>query len=326
MLEARFTTDGYPLDVLKVAGAVDEYAFGAQVIALANLPHGAENAAPYIKRLTFLSAPAARQMMTMLLNGELVGGDLGQELLDASYAATSFDPASTCRLCARQFHPRWLPHERGSTHPRWEVCPRCLEAMYKDGVPARARASLKELAELARLLGHVPTANWRERLEDETHDFDLYVRLVRQSWRVAPSAWYKAAYGSWFQALVASGVLAAGDLRRAVGYRTIAADGHLCLSLGERTIDDWLHTHEIPHTREPSYPGSRYRADWLVNGRLVEYFGLSGVPEYDAKSEAKRLVAGAAGIPLVEITPADLADWEASQVRVATELGVCLSR
>lgn len=325
MREARFTTEGYPLDVLKVARAAHEYSLGAQVIALTDLPHGAENAAPYVKRLTFLSAPAARQMMTMLLHGQLVGGDLDQDMLDASYVATSFDPPSTCRLCSQEFRPRWLPHERGSTHPRWQVCPTCMEAMYKDGVPVRGTASLEELAELVRLLGHVPSANWRESIEDETDDFDRYIPLVRQSWRVAPSTRYTFEYGSWFQALVASGVLAVGDERRTIGYRTIAADGHLCLSLGERTIDDWLHAHKVAHTREPSYPNSRYRADWLVNGRLVEYFGLAGVPEYDAKSAAKRVVAGAAGMPLVEITPVDLADWEASQVRVATELGVWLS-
>jgi len=41
---------------------------------------------------------------------------------------------------------------------------------------------------------------------------------------------------------------------------------------------------------------------------LVEYFGLAGNPEYDAKTEAKMKVAAEFGVVLIALYPRDLAD------------------
>lgn len=91
----------------------------------------------------------------------------------------------------------------------------------------------------------------------------------------------------------------------------LAKDGHTCLSLTEKTIDDFLCDHGIPHTKEPSYPGSKYRADFEVKGSFIEYFGLAGEPSYDQRIKDKKALAKDAGINLVSIYPKDLInrDW-----------------
>jgi len=90
-------------------------------------------------------------------------------------------------------------------------------------------------------------------------------------------------FGSWHGALAASGVLGDGTERMSRGVRSIADDGQLCLSYGERTIDDWLHKQVIAHTREPPYPGTNYRGGFLVGDLIIEYLGLHGNPDYDAR-------------------------------------------
>jgi hypothetical protein len=116
----------------------------------------------------------------------------------------------------------------------------------------------------------------------------------------------KAAYGNWLSALTAAGVIDETGLRMSRGTRCLAEDGHECSSFGEKTIDDLLHRASIDHSREPHYPGSNYRADFKIQDALVEFFGLAGNAEYDAKSDVKRQLAKEHGITLIEVFPKDL--------------------
>jgi hypothetical protein len=85
-------------------------------------------------------------------------------------------------------------------------------------------------------------------------------------------------------------------------------DGHVCLSLAEKIIDDWLYQHGIAHEREPHYPQHEsfnprglLRADWRIGPIMVEYFGLVGDPHYDAKMTRKIALAQETGIKLISI-------------------------
>lgn len=322
--EARVTPAGFPLDVLRVAEQDGTVAYAENIVHLDRLPLGRAHAEAHLKRLSFLSAPAAREMMRQLVAGTLTETSATQELLEASYDPRTFDPPSLCRICGAKFRPDWPLHERGSELPRWQICADCSAQLRTDGLAEREDADpLAALRELGSVLGRVPSARWREGIEG-VREFDRFLTFVRAGWRVRPVKWYADRYGSWLQALAAAGILDLDGDTAAIGHRTVASDGHACLSLGEKTIDDWLFDNEIPHEREPVYPHGKFRGDWLVNGRLVEYFGLKGIPEYDARTEVKRAIARSAQIPLVEITPSDLADWEDAQLRVATELGITL--
>ena len=116
----------------------------------------------------------------------------------------------------------------------------------------------------------------------------------------------KELFGTWLEALIEAGVLEDGTRRTSRGTQCLAKDGHICLSLGEKTIDDFLYQEGLDHQIEPPYPEGNFRADFLVNGVLVEYFGLKGNPDYDAKTEMKRRICKKHGIKLISVYPSDL--------------------
>ena len=113
----------------------------------------------------------------------------------------------------------------------------------------------------------------------------------------------KREFGTWFAVLDEAGLLPDGIRRTARGYQCQAQDGHLCLSLGERTIDDFLHDEGIDHEREPRYPFGRYRADFKVGETLIEYAGLTGDKGYDSKLAMKVHRARSLGIEVLVVFP-----------------------
>ena len=119
--------------------------------------------------------------------------------------------------------------------------------------------------------------------------------------------YYKEDFGSWFKTLIAANVLEEDTRKMSRGYMCLAEDGHECLSLGEKNIDDWLYRHNIEHEKEPRYPGEgNFRADWKVKNYFVEYWGLKGQEDYDNKILLKREITKEYNIDLIEINPDDL--------------------
>jgi hypothetical protein len=92
----------------------------------------------------------------------------------------------------------------------------------------------------------------------------------------------------------------------------LAKDGHECLSLAEKTVDDLLFENGISHEKEPHYPGAMYRADWkiVISGKeiYIELFGLDGQPNYMRRKTEKLLYAKQNGMELVTFERKDLAD------------------
>jgi len=109
----------------------------------------------------------------------------------------------------------------------------------------------------------------------------------------------KTLFGSWLKALIEAEVLEDGARRTSRGTQCLAKDGHVCLSLGEKTIDDLLHSHGITHEKEYPYPERDFRADFLVDGVFIEYFGLTGDPDYDAKTRLKQRICKKHEIKLI---------------------------
>ena len=113
---------------------------------------------------------------------------------------------------------------------------------------------------------------------------------------------------AWTLLLEAAGFTEDG-MRLGRGTLIRARDGHLCHSMLERAVCDFLHQHDIAHDREPRYPidadynptGLR-RADWLLtDGTYVELWGFPNDVSYAAKMEDKRTLARLHGIRLVEL-------------------------
>ena len=102
----------------------------------------------------------------------------------------------------------------------------------------------------------------------------------------------------WTQVLEQSG-LAPARLRTSRGTLIRARDGHLCLSLRERAVCDFLHQHDIDHDREPLYPtddvlnpNGRRRADGFSPTAPWSSCGAcQTTPSYAAKMVEKRELA-----------------------------------
>lgn len=124
----------------------------------------------------------------------------------------------------------------------------------------------------------------------------------------------KKKFGSWFKSMVDTKAVPNGVKMTTRGLWCISSDGHQCHSIDEQTIDNWLHSNKIKHSREPLYPqhdllnfhGKR-RADWKVGDTFIEYFGLVGNKDYDKKTHEKIMLASINHIPLIELYPNDIA-------------------
>lgn len=132
-------------------------------------------------------------------------------------------------------------------------------------------------------------------------------RMLQLRSQFRPNDW------SWVQ-LLADGGLLDGGVRTGRGINITAVDGHLCRSLYEKVIDDFLSYNDIGHSQEPPYPidstlnaKGRKRADWqLEDGTFVEMWGLSSDPAYAARMTEKIELADKFGIDLIGVFPDDL--------------------
>ena len=124
---------------------------------------------------------------------------------------------------------------------------------------------------------------------------------------------YKAThlFGSWNNAVSSAGLEPnrSHDNRMYKRSKTKAADGHLCDSISEAIIDNWLTQNNISHKRDMPYPNTNHKADWAIrDGKtFIEYFGLSNDSlRYDRTIKKKQSLCKDNKIKLIEIYPQDL--------------------
>ncbi len=117
---------------------------------------------------------------------------------------------------------------------------------------------------------------------------------------------FRRVFGSWNKAILASGFKPNPVL---FAKRWLAKDGHICNSLSEKIIDDFLTRNNIQHLKDVYYPNQRkFSADFVVKGKYwVEFVGLKGVlKRYDRLFKRKTLLAKKNGIKIIELYPSDL--------------------
>jgi len=175
---------------------------------------------------------------------------------------------------------------------------------------------LEHLSSLANLLGVIPTRDFRMKLDLSNATEESQIAIVKILRIMPPYEKFLDEFGSWLQALILANVLENGTQRTSRGIRCIANDGHVCNSLAEKMIDDWLSVHAINHEKEPTYPyhaqlnTSRMRADWKVQDIMIEYAGMMNEPSYAAKIKAKQDLAKEFHIAIVILEPKDILDLE----------------
>lgn len=218
-----------------------------------------------------------------------------------------------CLVCEQNFREDALPFPiiRALGMSALDFCAPCIrDAVLSPGLDDRSPEQATEyLRSLAELLGVVPAQGFGTRLEDlggvprELRGSALRLLATKPSVNGV-----KRMFGSWLAGLIAAGVLEDGTRRTARGTQCIAKDGHVCFSLGEKTIDDFLFDNAIAHSKENPYPEGGYRTDFMVGEVFIEYFGLAGDPVYDAKRKIKEAMCRSHGIRLISLEAKDLAN------------------
>jgi hypothetical protein len=223
----------------------------------------------------------------------------------------------------------------GIRKPNWKTCPLCTERFVEDSLPyplvqrlgidgldfcalCMSRAVLQNtgddslsrdkvlayLRDLTDIVQRVPPRGFGERLTDPL-GFDRAEGLAILQLLLKKPTMHRVRelFGSWLQALIEAGILEDGTRRTSRGTQCLAKDGHMCLSLGEKIVDDFLFARGIAHEKKLPYPEGNYRADFTVDGVLIEYLGLAGDPDYDAKTRLKQRICRKHDVRLIMVYP-----------------------
>jgi hypothetical protein len=188
------------------------------------------------------------------------------------------------------------------------ICPKCLnETCHKIRRKGKADDQLKKLYDLYQFLGTLPFYITYTDMFLLFRDREKILELnkkIRELWSAEK---FEQVFGSIMNTLVKSGILKEPFIERGYGRLIYANDGHMCLSLAEKEIDDFLFSNNVKHNKEIYYPNSNYRCDWEVYINevryFIEYFGLMGIYNYTATVEEKKSIASKNNIVLIEIYP-----------------------
>ncbi len=186
------------------------------------------------------------------------------------------------------------------------ICPVCFKKAFDDYKSGTRADQLRNLYQLFLLIGKIPTRDFGS-LFFLFRERQPIVKLVSLLHEIRTPEGYEKEFGSLFAALVKAGVLPEGSKKMVIGTMVLAKDGHLCLSMVEKQIDDFLFESGIKHDKEVHYPSCDYRTDWELFGgntrTFVEYFGLMSNFDYATKAALKQVMAAEAKINLIALYP-----------------------
>jgi len=233
--------------------------------------------------------------------------DIRATELRKSKKAEGINRIRKCKLSRETFDNKHFPQSISFSNrriPQWEVLkyhldihPEKMDPFKRSGSDSDVFSTISNLRDLLDFLGFIPSKN--------VNIWNIYQNIPREKFitfiNLASRAYYPIRYsnvfGSWLKAVIATGYLGPEGIAKGLfGYRVLAKDGHVCNSLIEKTIDDWLFDKSIPHEKEPRYPkivtdylSANVRADWKIGDTYVEFFGLQAKDTYAEKTTAKIL-------------------------------------
>lgn len=119
---------------------------------------------------------------------------------------------------------------------------------------------------------------------------------------------YKAVrgrFGTWNNAIIQAGYIPNPVM---FANKQIAKDGHICDSIAEKIIDDYLSRRHIKHVRNYPYPGAKgFTVDFKVKDYWIEFFGLTGeLKRYDKLRRRKLNLIKKYHLNLIDIYPRDI--------------------
>lgn len=137
---------------------------------------------------------------------------------------------------------------------------------------------------------------------------DFYIKNGRIPTKREFSSTYRAylrVFGTWNNAIKIAGFTPNTEL---FAKKWKAKDGHICDSLSEKIIDDYLYRRNVKHKINVKYPGNYgFTVDFKVGKYWIEFFGLNGQHhEYDRLKEKKLTLVKKYNLKLIAIYPEDL--------------------
>jgi hypothetical protein len=273
-------------------------------------------------RSTVASAALEPEKLESLLAGSLLQG------FYADVHPCEHFELTPCAICGIGYYPQAEGMSAQLAPPRY--CGACyslfngqatMQLVYKNKFD---KADVQEkfvfgLQRFFEVFGFVPAAGLnRGRLIRETFDalrdeesLDDYVVALA----LLPTGFSaKYVYKTWAHFLNAADLLTLTN-RGKGGYQSVATDGHLCLSLGERAICEYLTRNHVRHKKEPVYPidselnpNGLMRADFLAKDVWIEFAGMLTDPLYKARMANKKALAAKNNLKWVQVDPEHLGD------------------
>ena len=192
------------------------------------------------------------------------------------------------------------------------VCPACFHEAFQNHSRNSKTVELAGLYELFLLINRVPPEDFGV-VFFLCKDRESVLRLIRLLHTMRTPDGYRTKYGSFLKAMIEADIFPKGTRKMARGIMSCAKDGHVCLSIPEKEIDDYLTSLGIRHNKEVHYPESGFRTDWEILEKetriFIEYFGLIDNEDYARRARQKIELAEKHQIRLIDINPDS--DWRA---------------
>lgn len=243
-----------------------------------------------------------------------------------------FVPSATaCAVCDREFWTGELPVWTYMQFGIGRYCQACCQRA-RDGRRRRwsGDEAVAALRELATSFGGIPTQAYGFEVLPPNAPPEDRDRWMRALCNMPDPVTLKQVVGvrDWFGALQVAGLVDDGR-RTSRGTWCRAEDGHLCRSLLEKSIDDWMSRRGLPHDREPRWPvhltlnpHRLKRADWLLpSGAYVECVGMMEDPHYAEKITLKQRLAEDLGVKLYLVWPSDIYSLEGIFAEEVSSIG-----
>lgn len=111
-------------------------------------------------------------------------------------------------------------------------------------------------------------------------------------------------FGTWNNAIITAGF---NPNPVKFAYKHVANDGHICDSMSEKIIDDWLYRKQIHHEIHVPYNKNNMSADFKIGDIFIEFIGLNGQHKaYDSQQLRKKRFWKANKLKVIELYPKDL--------------------
>ena len=246
------------------------------------------------------------------------------ELFAKEYFICEHFDQVVCELCLETFLPQSETAWINILTPRF--CENCINLSFSDWdyffqklgfkKGERKNNAIVGVKTFYEVFGFIPPTNFSRKktikeFQQDNFDLDSLILALKVSTILPKRELALSLFGTWQHLLNAANLLEISDRGRG-GYKSIASDNHLCLSLGERAVCEFLTKHGIDHEKEPKYPSDStlnpngsLRGDFKVREVIIEFAGMMQIPSYASRMKKKELLAKQFGVPWIKLQSSD---------------------